>query len=499
MAETSTQVATTRSGRVRGVEIDRVLAFKGLHYAAPPIGARRFAPPAPVTPWEGIADAVELGPSCPQPQQRPAGWTHETLEDEDCLCLNVWTPGLDGARRPVMVFFHGGGYSIGSGSWPVYDGAALARRGDVVVVTVNHRLGPFGYLHLGRVGGPELAASGNAGMQDLVAALQWVRDNIAAFGGDAGNVMIFGESGGGAKVCTLLAMPSARGLFHRAAIQSGAARYVLSEQQAADVTATLLTKLGLKADENAVAKLRALPAAELLSASRSLADMTGTTGRMAMSPVLDGTVIPVHPADALLNGQAPDVPLLIGTNFDEASMWLGAEPALTDPSKLSDADLPARLAMYGARAAHLQAEYRKSRPDAPAIDLLLAIGSDATMRIPSIKLAEKRLKGQGKAPVWMYLFCWAAGPLRSAHGFELAFVFDNVRDGVLHPSPSRRELAARMSDAWIAFARGGDPNHAGLPAWQPYELEARATMLFNRGTCEVALDPWAAERRAWDR
>jgi para-nitrobenzyl esterase len=499
IAESSAPIVKTRAGRVRGADLGGVLAFKGLRYAAPPVGERRFAPPAPVEPWDGIADALQLGPSCPQPRQRPTGWSQEVAEDEDCLRLNVWTPALEGARRPVMVWFHGGGYAIGSGSWPVYDGARLARRGDVVVVTVNHRLGPLGYLHLAKLGGPELAASGNAGMLDLVAVLRWVRDNIAAFGGDAGNVTIFGESGGGAKVSTLLAMPAAKGLFHRAIIQSGASRYVLSAQQGADVAATLLAKLGIPADERAVAALRALPAPELVAAASSLGDVSGNARRMGLSPVLDGDAIPMHPADALTSGQAPDVPLLIGTTFDEATLWLGADPALTDPSKLSFEQLPARLVQYGARTAHLIAEYRASRPDAPAIDLLLAINTDASMRVPSIKLAEKRLKGQGNAPVWMYLFCWAAGPLRSGHGFELPFVFDNVREGVLHPSPSRQELADRMSDAWIAFARAGDPNHDDLADWRPYDLKARTTMLFDRGKCEAVDDPWGRERRAWAR
>jgi carboxylesterase type B len=236
-----------------------------------------------------------------------------------------------------------------------------------------------------------------------------------------------------------------------------------------------------------------------VAAASSLGDASGNERRMGLSPVLDGEVIPMHPADALMNGQAPDVPLLIGTNFDEATLWLVGEPALTDPSRLTHEQLPARLSMYGNRAAQLLAEYRASRPDATAIDLLLAINTDASMRIPSIKLAEKRLRGAGKAPVWMYLFCWSAGPLRSGHGFELAFMFDNVHQPVLHPSPSRQELADRMSDAWIAFARAGNPNHDGLPDWRPYDLETRATMLFDRGKCELAPDPWGRERRAWSR
>jgi para-nitrobenzyl esterase len=474
-----------------------VLAFKGLRYAAAPTGKLRFAPPAPVEPFSDVFDANQLGPSCPQPQQRPAGWSHETLEDEDCLRLNVWTPGIEGAPRPVMVWFHGGGFTIGSGSWPVYDGANLARRGDVVTVTVNHRLGALGYLHLATLGGSELASSGNAGMQDLVASLEWVRDNIAAFGGDPNNVTIFGESGGGAKVSTLLAMPSARGLFHRGVIQSGPARYALSAEQGGDQMQRFLRELGIPADGGAIAALRALPAPALIAAQGGSGALAG--GGRGFAPVLDGAVLPIHPADALQGGQAPDVPLIIGTNFDEATLFLGPEPALRDPSRLSHEELPARLRAFGDRAEGLLAAYKRSRPDAPAIDLLLAIQSDASMRIPSIKLAEKKLAGPGKTPVFMYLFCWSAGPLRSGHGFELAFMFDNVHEPVLRPSPSRQQLADRMSEAWLAFARTGDPNHDALERWLPYDTEARATMLFDRNRCELRNDPWGQEREAWTR
>jgi para-nitrobenzyl esterase len=491
-------IVSTRSGTVAGAELDRgILAFKGMRYAESPTGARRFLPPAPLVPWDGIFDASAFGPSCPQPRTRPTGWSHEVSEDEDCLRLNVWTPRTEASRRPVMLFLHGGGFAIGSGSWPVYDGARLALRGDVVVVTVNHRLGPLGYLQLGALGGPELATSGSAGMQDLVAALGWVRDNIAAFGGDPGNVMIFGESGGGAKVCSLLAMPQAKGLFHRAAIQSGAARYLLTPEQGDNTARAYLDKLGVRADQGAVAALRALPASDLIAAAGSLGGVDVSMGRMGFSPVVDGRVIAHHPAHALSQGHAPDVPLLIGTNFDEATLWLSAEPALTDPSRLSHEALPARLANFGDRVPGLLAAYKASRPEAPAIDLLLAINSDATMRVPTIKLAQKKLGGPGQAPVWMYLFCWAAGPLRAGHGFELAFVFDNVHEPVLHASPSRQQLADRMSDAWIAFARAGDPNHDGLPRWPAYDTAARATMLFDRGTCQVQNDPWGGERQAW--
>ena len=398
-----------------------------------------------------------------------------------------------------MVWFHGGGYTLGSGSWPLYDGTNLARKGDVVVVTVNHRLGIFGYLQLAHLDPAEKAA-GNAGTLDLVAALEWVRDNIARFGGDPGNVTIFGESGGGAKVCSMLALPAARDLFHRGVVQSGAMQFLATPDEAAARTAKVLGELGLSDDGGAdvVAGLRAasaetLLAAQLASTGASRAPLGGGFG-----PVLDGEVLTQHPGKAVQGGQAPDVPLMVGTTFDEATLFLAGEPALRDPSLMSDADLDRRARMFGDRAETLLTAYRASRPEATPIDLLLAMQTDAVMRMPSIRLAERKREG-GDAPVWMYLFTWAAGPMRSAHGFEIPFVFDNIHDPVIHPSESRQRLADQMAGAWLAFARTGDPNHDGLADWPPYDLDDRPTMLFGRESCEVAHDPWGAERLAWRR
>lgn len=492
-------IVETMAGAVRGAVDQGVATFKGLRYAAPPLGERRFAAPAPVEAWEGVRDALAFGPSCPQPEARPDGWVGEASTDEDCLFLNVFTPAADGGGRPVMVWFHGGGYTIGSGSWPLYDGTNLSRRGDVVVVTVNHRLGIFGYLHLAHLDEAE-RASANAGSLDLVASLEWVRDNIARFGGDPGNVTIFGESGGGAKVCSMLAMPAARGLFHRGVVQSGAAMYLTSPEVASARTDKVLGELGLPAEgaDDAVAALRSLPAAELLAAQLAVAGGSRDPMGGGFAPVLDGVDLPQHPGKAVQAGVAPDVPLMVGTTFDEATLFLAGEPALRDPSLMSDADLEARARMFGDRAEALLAAYRASRPDATPIDLLVALQTDAVMRMPSIKLAERKLAG-GDAPVWMYLFTWAAGPMRSGHGYELPFVFDNVHDPVLHPSASRQQLADRMADAWVAFARHGDPNHDGLDDWPRYDIDARPTMLFDRDTCRVEDDPWGAERRAWQR
>jgi para-nitrobenzyl esterase len=466
-------IATTTHGRVQGAEQDGIKVFKGVPYAAPPVGANRFKPPQPLEPWSDVGDALAYGASCPQPAARPTGWSQEIDNSEDCLYLNVWTPALaDGGSRPVMVWIHGGGYAIGSGSWPLYDGTALARRGDVVVVTVNHRLGPFGYLHLG-------GSTGNNGQLDLIASLEWVRDNIEAFGGDASNVTIFGESGGGAKISTLLAMPSSHGLFHRAAIQSGPGLRASTVEQAAKAAKRLMDEVGV----TSVAELLDVPADRLVGAG-------GGLGPMGFGPVADGEVLPKFPTEALADGTAADVPVIVGCNLDEGAGAL--------PQELDDAGLRERLEPFGPdHTDEILGVYRQAFPDASNIDVLSYAITDSFMRAGSIRLAEQKLKG-GAAPVFMYLFTYPLGG-RAGHGYEIQFVFDNVERLSSHVSDRRRAAAANMSDAWIAFARTGDPNHAALPQWPAYTVPDRATMLFGRDEFVIENDPSAATRELWRR
>jgi para-nitrobenzyl esterase len=363
---------------------------------------------------------------------------------------------------------------------------------------VNHRLGPLGYLHLGEIAGADHARSGNVGMLDLVASLEWVRDNIAAFGGDPGNVTIFGESGGGMKVSLLMVMPAARGLFHKAVVQSGPGLRIQSQRRATELARGMLAELGI--EEDRATDLLDQPADALVKAQNGAAQRAGAGGRMTFGPFVDGTDIPMWLSDALVDGTAADVPLMIGTTRDEATLTLAGDPVLKDPSLLDEAEVARRVSIFtkapGAERGIIDA-YKAAEPEATNLDLLIAAQSDAFMRIPSIRLAERKLKG-GTAPVFSYLFTWEAGPLRASHGFELPFVFDNIHEPVLHPSASRQALADAMSEAWIAFARSGDPGHDGLDDWPAYDTDDRATMIFDRGDCHLELDPLAARREAWD-
>lgn len=504
-AEEHGPVVDTAAGKVRGTQRNGVHAFKGIPYGASTAGANRFMPPVKPQPWTGVRDATRYGHQSPQnmhftdvlaPQADPAEGF-----DEDCLVLNVWTPGVnDGHKRPVMFWIHGGGFAQESGSWPWLDGAALARRGDVVVVTINHRLNIFGYLHLADIGGEKYAASGNAGMLDLVAGLQWVRDNIAQFGGDPNSVMIFGESGGGAKVCTLLAMPAAKGLFHRAAIQSGSWLRGVPREDAAATAKAVVEELGISA--SSIDKIQSVPVKTLLSlkvgAMPPLPPRRGAL-RMGYSPVVDGTILPAHPFDPVATPLAADIPLLVGCTRYEATLFYLADASVFT---LDEPSLHRRVAeiLDESLAPRAIDTYRKANPGASPSDLFLLIASDRLVRRDTIRLLERK-HAQGKAPVYAYLFNWKSpaleGRLRAPHTVEIPFVFDNTDvPTVMTRSPDAKALAVKTSSAWIAFARSGNPNHAGLPHWPAYTTSARATMTFDN-TCAVVNDPGSAERQFW--
>lgn len=490
-------IVETTAGKLRGTTVEAITSFKGIPYGAPTDGRNRFRAPARPEPWTGVRDALAYGKSSPQPASGPSLFHNAPPpepEGEDCLYLNVWTPGVgDHHKRPVLFWCHGGGFTVGSGSGVLSQGSNLARRGDVVVITVNHRLGPLGYCYLSELLGEEYAESGNVGMLDLVAALEWVRDNIAAFGGDPGNVTIFGESGGGAKVSALMAMPTAVGLFHRAIVQSGPGIRLTLPERATSNAEKLLKELDISTREPE--RLHSLTTEQIFAANtRAHPD-----GRLGWAPVLDGSVLPQHPFEPVAPAISDNIPLMIGTNKDEATAFFLADPEV---SKLDEAGLYKRVQAYAKeRTDALIAAYRRASPEASWSDLFLAIMNDQMMRINSITIAERKY-AQGAAPVYMYLFAWETpvfgGRLKSCHTLEIPFVFDNlaVSEELTGADPARAALAEKMSEAWLAFAYTGVPGYHGLPAWSAYTPEERATMIFDT-TCRVENDPGGEQRAAW--
>lgn len=503
-------VVETSAGRIRGTRERGVETFKGIPYAEPPLGELRFRPPRKPSPWTGIRDATGYGNMAVQSQNvfalpddllRLFTLAGKQKLDEDCLYLNVWTPGRDGAERPVLFWCHGGAFITGSGSSPWSDGANLCRLDDVVVVSFNHRLGALGYLHLEDIA-DDFEQAGLAGVLDIIAALEWVRDNIARFGGDPRNVTIFGESGGGAKVSVLMAMPPAKGLFHKAIIQSGPAVQMANREDGTKTARQMLEHLGLDASD--AGKLRAMPPAKILEAQvKVLAGVSRAAfadrRRLGFNPVIDGTMFPGGPFAPKAPLASLEVPLMIGSNKDEMTLFLGHMPWVADATFES---LPESLAPYlGAKAAEIVATYRKAQPRLRPDEVAIAIISDQGIRAPSLLIAERKL-AQGTAPVFVYLFAWETpvlgGRLRSCHTLEIPFVFSNLESAELTgDDPARLPLGDAMSRAWIAFAKSGNPGHPGLPVWPAYTTGMRATMMFDT-VCHLDIDPYGVERRVWE-
>jgi para-nitrobenzyl esterase len=503
-------VANTSTGKIEGALSDGILSFKGIPYAAPPVGSLRFKPPVRLAAWSGIRATTRFGARAMQndnafdiaPAVR-ALFTAPPREpmSEDCLFINVWTPALDnGGDRPVMVWLHGGGFIAGSGASDWYDGTNLARKGDVVVVTLNHRLGAFGHLYLAEFGDGAYVQSGNVGMLDIVAALEWVRDNATAFGGDPGNVTIFGESGGGAKTCILMAMPAAHGLFHKAIVQSGPSVETMAAAAATDTARQVMQELGV----SSVRDLVATPATTLLGAQNSVLARISALSfanrrRQGFNPVIDSVVLPGGPFAPTAPAISADVPLIIGTNKDEMNLFFGMAPwtehLLED--RLADAARP----FLGDRTAAVVAAYRAAEPQASPRDIVLRIATDQAMRMPSLTIADRRV-ALGAAPTYVYLFTWETmvveGKLGSCHALEIPFVFDNLdKTRLTGDAPTRGMLVEAMSRAWIEFAYKDNPNHRGIPYWPAYNAIERPTMIFDL-QCRVEDDPLGAERRAWD-
>jgi para-nitrobenzyl esterase len=504
-------IAETTHGKIRGVDNNGIKIFKGIPYGAGTSGANRFMAPAEPAKWSGVRDALAYGPSAPQSDPaappRPAGAltiSGQNLppEGEDCLVLNVWTPAIgpsasSGPKRPVMFWCHGGGFASGSGSSPDNDGTNLARRGDVVVVTINHRLNVLGFANLSEFS-RDFAASGDAGMLDIVQALKWVRANISEFGGDSNTVMIFGQSGGGRKVETLLAMPSAKGLFHRAIIESGAAMKVIDRDVAVRNSELLLAKLGI--EKTNVRELQKLPVEKIMAAHFAvMKDHPGVDQPTAgFSPTVDGKILPQHPFDPNASAVSADVPVMIGCTRTEMTLFSTNDAAAFS---LNDDQMRGRVKdLLGSQAPGIVDLYKQLNPAASPSDIYFLIASDYRYGAPTMKIAERRA-ALGKGPVYLYYFTWETpvqgGRLKSPHTMEIPFAFDNVKISarMTGGGADAMALADKVSNAWIAFARSGNPNTPKLPNWPAFNAKDRATMVIDN-VSRVVNDPLREQRIA---
>jgi para-nitrobenzyl esterase len=485
----------TRQGSVRGRTAEGVSAFKGISYAAPPFGRFRFQPPQPVTAWKGVRDALNYGPTALKPPYLSPFDTlfpEPVIPGEDCLNLNIWTPTIEDAELPVLVWIHGGSFTNGTGAVPAYDGSRFARDG-VVCVTINYRLGIDGFLFLAD-------GHANLGLLDQIAALTWVQENIAAFGGDPNNVTIAGESAGAMSVGTLLAMPDAKGLFHRAIMQSGAGQSVISPATAQLIGQSLAERLGVAPALEAIGSLpvdRLVEAQVALCIDVSMHPDPARWGEVASTqmpfePIIDGTTLPVRPIDGIAAGAGAEIDVLIGTNAEEHRLFMVPNGAI---DAINEEVLTATIAAYGLPVAETLATYRNRRPTASSGDLLAAVITDWYYRIPAIRLAEEHVKHNGAT--YMYEFAWRsssfAGRLGACHALELPFVFDTLDIGkmeALSGDQPPQQIANVMHAAWVSFITRGDPG------WPRYDLQQRATMHFDT-TSEVVSNPREDERVLW--
>ena len=517
-------------GRVRGEKRGDLTIFRGIPYAGSVSGANRFKAAPPLKAWTGVRDALNFGAPSPQPGRAARG--SEPAPAEDCLFLNVWTPAADRRKRPVMFYSHGGGFTTGSGGAAYQDGGNLARTFDVVVVATNHRLGLMGYLYLGELGGEEYATSGNQGLLDIRDGLRWVRENIEAFGGDPDNVMIFGESGGGAKTSCLYAMPAAAPYFNKASIESGPGIRMLSRDVAAETALLTLKHLGV--DKSEWRRLLDIPMERLMEVQTGLSQqqpgggpLTMTGGRRGMGggsrpggfgPVVDGSFLPKHPFEPDAPAISKNKPLIVGYNRDE-TVFFFQQQRNTEVFNLTDASLKERIDReFGANAGAMLAAYRKSRPDASPTDLYIAITTARMIGIGAVTIAERKY-AQGGAPVYMYVFTHESNNLvpgtqhkvGAAHAAEIPYKFYNVRPAV-QPSgnggrggglmsvsgPDGERAAHNMAEMWSTFARTGRPAAKGQPSWPNYTTERRSTMEID-ADCRVVDDPYRIEREIWER
>ena len=495
-------VVETARGKLRGLESGGVSIFRGVSYAADTSGKNRFMPPQPVEPWSGVRDALHWTDVAPQiPGDRRHVYADLIMVDrnpsgmgEDNLSLNLWTPKIDpNAKKPVIVVLHGGGFYSGSGNSVGMDGEQMARFSDSVVIAINHRLGAFGFLHLAEFGGDDFATSGTVGMQDIVAALGWVRENVAAFGGDPDRVLVYGQSGGGAKTSVLMAMPGGKGLFQRAGVMSGSALRMMPPEMASATAKRLLDALEIAPGD--VRKLQQVPWTTLLETQAGLeaADRARGEAPRSFAPVVDGITLPRHPWDPDAPSISADVPMIVSSVLDERSYRMG-DFAMDEAGLLAFAK--ERL---GERAAEAVAAYRAEDPDAKPFLLAARMDSDLTFRKGAFAQAELKAR-QGGAPVWTYLWTEPSpavdGRFGAVHGIDVAPSLYNTRGALNGSSPAANELAAAIAGSWAAFAANGDPNNERVPEWNPYSAPQRTTMIFDQDL-RVEDDPRAEFRKYW--
>lgn len=508
-------IVSTTKGQISGTQKNRHQEFLGIPFAKPPVGPLRFCAPQPCDPWTGIREAVSFGPSAPQSQSLP-GMTPEGPFKEDCLYLNVYTPAADGGKRTVMFWIHGGGFTGGSGTTPMYSGGPLLSRHDVVLVTINYRLGALGYLDLSGIGGEKRGAVANCGQLDQIAALEWVRDNIASFGGNPEDVMIFGESAGSMAVATLLAMPGAKGLFNKAICQSGGANNVLSKDLADDLGRVFMKTAGVASVE----ALWDIPADKMVDLQAKVTGGARSSGAgLRYVPVYATPSLPLRPLEAIRTGSAAGIPLIVGNNRDEEKLFtrmlVPNPPTMNDETLVQKVmeqfpetirDQEGKAGVDREKVLQMIRVYRTSREQMGlAFDnnaILDAIGGDAKFRIPGLRLLETQQKQQPR--VYSYLFTHESparrGALGSCHALDLPFVFGTYfvpgQDKFAGTGPAVAKLSGQMMDAWVAFAKTGNPEHGGIGDWKPYDTASRKTMIFGKQTGQVQA-PFEEERAVW--
>ena len=505
MSGLTNTIVQTKSGKIEGTREENVLVFRGVPYASPPIGKERWMPPRPVKAWSGIRPTNKYSPIAPQVVEPGGIWAAvPEPQNEDCLYVNIWTPGLDNTNRPVMVWIHGGGFTGGSGSGPGYRGNSLVNRGNAVVVTLNYRLGALGFLRLNEVTQGMIPSTGNEGLLDQAVALQWIKDNIAGFGGDPNNITIFGESAGGMSIGCQLAMPGSRGLFHKAILQSGAANNVISPDAANRVAEIYLDTLGVKGSN--IESLYALSTGQLIEGQKQFSLRVRNNKLdiyyLPFQPVIDKAIIPVHPLQAMKEGASSDIPIIVGSTLNEWEFFTLFDPAM---AALGKDNLLIRLASQipaenipGIIETYALSGKERGLPVTDS-DVYSAIQTDLVFRLPAIWLAEAKKKHKQRA--FHYIFTWPSpfmgGKVGACHAIDVPFIWGSYEPVFSGTGPKAEAMSHYVQDAWLAFAHHGNPSCESLGEWPAYGKK-RETMILGEN-CHLENNPLDKEWKAWSK